>query len=193
MADTNSDHLLKRTLTYLGFKGDPDEVQLQMVEDAIREAKRYARPQFVYRFIELIKEEDGSYRADAPLCVSYSDLQKLFAKGDCDSLCILVSTLGSATDSKIARLAETDQSKMVLIDAASNALIEEETNAFQKRLGLKEGTFRFAPGYGDVPLSLQREIFDLMPEISKIGIKLDDSNLMHPMKSMTGLIGFRSR
>ena len=40
-------------------------------------------------------------------------------------------------------------------------------------------------------LSMQREIFDLMPEIGKIGIKLDESNFMHPMKSMTGIIGFK--
>ena len=191
MSDQNGDHLFKRTLAYLGFKGEPDEAQIKMVEDAIREAKRYARPQFVYRFIKLIKEEDGSFAADAPLDVSYGALQKMFTKGDSDVLCILVSTLGSATDARIARLGETDQSRMVLVDAASNALIEEETNAFQKRLGLKEETFRFAPGYGDVPLTMQKEIFDLMPEIKKIGIELDESNFMHPMKSMTGPIGFK--
>ena len=187
----NTDHLFKRTLAYLGYKGEPDDEQFHLVDEAIREAKRYARPQFVYRFIKLIKEEDGSFAADAPLCVSYGALQKMFTKGDSDNLCILVSTLGSATDARIARLGETDQARMVLVDAASNALIEEETNAFQKRLALKDETFRFAPGYGDVPLTMQKEIFDLMPEISKIGIKLDESNFMHPMKSMTGLIGFK--
>ena len=191
MPERDTDHLFKRTLAYLGFKGEPDEAQIKMVEDAIKEARRYARPQFVYRFIKLIKEEDGSYSADAPLCISYGALQKMFTKGQSDNLCILVSTLGSVTDLRIARLGETDQSRMVLVDAASNALIEEETNAFQKRLALKDETFRFAPGYGDVPLSMQREIFDLMPEIGKIGIKLDESNFMHPMKSMTGIIGFK--
>ena len=33
---------------------------------------------------------------------------------------------------------------------------------------------------------------DLIPEISKIGIDLDPCNMMHPFKSMTGLIGFKA-
>ena len=57
---------------------------------------------------------------------------------------------------------------------------------------LKSQTFRFAPGYGDVPLSLQKQIFDNIPETSRMGLTLDGGCLMHPFKSMTGIIGFVS-
>ena len=109
-----------------------------------------------------------------------------------DSLCILVSTLGPAIDKRIDALSKTDASRMLLLDAAANALIEDETNKFQERLGLKEETFRYGPGYGDVPLTLQKQIFDNIPEITKMGLTLDDGCLMHPFKSMTGIIGFVS-
>ena len=185
-------HLEKRTLIYLGFKGEADEGQLSMVRSAVAEAKRLSRPQFVYRFYELFKEEER-YFIDAPLDISYPSLQRLFAKHGSDSLCILVSTLGGAIDKRISSLAQSDPPRMVLLDAASNALIEEETDSFQKRLGLKDESFRFAPGYGDVPLSMQKDLFELIPEISRIGIELDDGFIMHPFKSMTGLIGFKGR
>ena len=81
---------------------------------------------------------------------------------------------------------------MVLFDAAANAYIEEVTNEYQKKLQLNNQTFRFAPGYGDVPLTLQKQIFDNIPEIAKMGLTLDDGCLMHPFKSMTGIIGFVS-
>ena len=80
---------------------------------------------------------------------------------------------------------------MVLLDACASSYVEEITDTYQAKLNLKDETFRYAPGYGDVPLTMQREIFDLMPEISKIGIELDETNFMHPFKSMTGLIGFK--
>lgn len=191
MSEIEITHLEKRTLAYLGLKGEPDAEQLEMVRSAIKDASRIARARFAYRYLDLNKDEEGHYYCDAPFDISYQSLQKMFAKGDSDSLCILVSTLGEAIDRKTSQLSERDPSKMLLLDAAANALIEEETNAFQAKLGLRDQTFRFAPGYGDVPLSMQREIFDLMPEIKNIGIILDDSNFMHPFKSMTGLIGFK--
>ncbi|MBR6484867.1 MAG: hypothetical protein IKT14_07575 [Clostridiales bacterium] len=184
--------LQTRVLKYLRYGNEPTEEQKALVCDAIKEAGRYARPQFVYRFFELSEGEDGVISCPE-LDLNYPSFQKLLTRFQSDSLCILVSTLGPAIDRRIDALSQKDPAKMVLLDAAANALIEDETNKFQERLGLKEETFRYGPGYGDVPLSMQRAIFDLMPEISKIGIVLDDSNLMHPMKSMTGLIGFKSR
>ncbi len=181
-----------RTLKYLRYSNKVTEEQQKLVSGAIAEAVRYARPQFVYRFLQLQKDDNGLITCPE-LELTYPSFQKLLTKFQSDSLCILVSTLGPAIDKRIDALSKTDASRMLLLDAAANALIEDETNKFQERLGLKEETFRYGPGYGDVPLSMQRVIFDLMPEISKIGIVLDDSNLMHPMKSMTGLIGFRSQ
>ena len=186
-------HLELRAIRYLGYKGEPSEEQVKLVREAMEDMKRLARPQFVARFLELKENDEGHLFVDAPLNISYSDLQKLFRNKNSNSLCILVSTLGPAIDKRTSLLASKDAAKMLLLDACANAYIEEVTNEYQKKLNLGEETFRFAPGYGDVPLSVQREIFDFMPEIGRIGITLDESNLMHPFKSMTGFIGFRSK
>lgn len=173
--------LEKRTLLYLNFRGEASEEQLTMVRKAIDEVKSVARPVFTVKY----------YKIDAcPIDLSFDSLQTMFEKGGSDSVAFLVSTLGVSVDRRIDRLKDSDPAKMVLFDAASNAYIEEVTNEYQKKLGLKSQTFRFAPGYGDVPLTLQRQIFDNIPEISKMGLTLDDGCLMHPFKSMTGIIGF---
>ena len=185
-------HLEKRAISYLNFKGEVTEEQLKLVQTGISEVKRYSRPQFVFRFLKLEENSEGHLEVDAPLNICYDSLQKLFRAKNSNSVCILVSTLGPAIDKRVSQLANIDSGKMILFDACSNAYIEEETNRFQERLNLGEETFRFAPGYGDVPLEVQREIFGLMPEIKKIGIELDECNLMHPFKSMTGFIGFKS-
>ena len=185
-------YLERRAISYLNYKGDVSDEQIILVRNAIDDMKRIARPQFVFRFLELKENQEGHLVVDAPINIGYSSLQKLFKEKNSDSLCILVSTLGSAIDKRIVQLADRDSGKMILLDACANAYIEEVTNNYQKRLSLGEETFRFAPGYGDVPLEVQREIFDFMPEISKIGIELDSSNLMHPFKSMTGFIGFKA-
>ena len=47
---------------------------------------------------------------------------------------------------------------------------------------------RFSPGYGDVPLSMQKEFFRLLP-CEKIGLSLMDTLIMAPEKSVTAFIG----
>lgn len=185
-------HLEKRAINYLNFKGEVTEEQLKLVQSGINEVKRFSCPQFAVRFLKLEENMDGHLFVDAPINIGYESLQKLFRAKNSNCLCILVSTLGPAIDKRISKLADIDSGKMILVDACANAYIEEETNRYQERLNLGDETFRFAPGYGDVPLELQRQIFDFMPEIAKIGIELDECNLMHPFKSMTGFIGFKA-
>ncbi|MCR5593472.1 MAG: hypothetical protein K6F79_06985 [Saccharofermentans sp.] len=175
--------LEKRTLSYLNFKNEPDEEQIGMVRKAIGEVKSIARPAFAFRYFPL---------DNCPIDINYSSLSELFRKNNSDSVAVLVSTLGPAVDNRIDKLKESDPSRMILIDAAANAYIEEVTNEYQQRLGLKGQSFRFAPGYGDVPLSVQQSIFENVPDVRRIGITLDDGYLMHPFKSMTGIIGFIS-
>lgn len=182
---------IKLALKYLGLKESPNEEQLLMVESAMEEIKKVSRPLFLHRFYPL--HFDGErYYVDVDLDLDYKSTYGLFSRKQSDSLCILVSTLGSAVDKRISRYKDTEPSRMVLLDACANSLIETVTDEYQAKLGLKDETFRYAPGYGDVPLTMQRQIFDLMPEISKIGIELDPCNMMHPFKSMTGLIGFKA-
>ena len=48
---------------------------------------------------------------------------------------------------------------------------------------------RFSPGYGDLSLELQRDIFRLLDCQRQIGVTLGDSLLMSPSKSVTAIIG----
>ena len=61
-----------------------------------------------------------------------------------------------------------------------------------KRRAAEEGLCprpRFSPGYGDVPLELQRDIFRVLDCPRKIGLTLNGSLLMTPSKSVTAVIG----
>ena len=175
--------LEKRTLLYLGFRGEPSEEQLTMVRTAIDSVKSVARPVFTVKYYRI---------DDCPIDLNFQSLTKIFTQGGSDSVAFLISTLGAPVDHRIDRLKDSDPAQMVLFDAAANAYIEEVTNQYQQKLQLNNQTFRFAPGYGDVPLTLQKQIFDNIPEITKMGLTLDDGCLMHPFKSMTGIIGFVS-
>ena len=48
---------------------------------------------------------------------------------------------------------------------------------------------RFSPGYGDLPLDVQRPLFAALDVPRKIGVSLTDSLLMAPSKSVSAIIG----
>ena len=58
----------------------------------------------------------------------------------------------------------------------------------QRKLGLHTRA-RFSPGYGDLKLSSQKDIFRVLDCSRKIGLSLNDSLLMSPSKSVTAIIG----
>ena len=52
---------------------------------------------------------------------------------------------------------------------------------------------RFSPGYGDLPLAIQQEIFRALDCQRLLGLTLTREMLMQPGKSVTGIIGLRRR
>ena len=75
--------------------------------------------------------------------------------------------------------------------------IESLCDCLQQQLSAhfaSEGLFlqrRFSPGYGDLPLAMQREIFQVLDCSRQLGLSLNDSLLMSPSKSVTALAGLK--
>ena len=73
------------------------------------------------------------------------------------------------------------------IEALCNAFSLEMKNEYAKSgRSLRP---RFSAGYGDLPLELQREIFNALGCERRIGLTLNDSLIMSPSKSVTAIIG----
>ena len=54
-------------------------------------------------------------------------------------------------------------------------------------------TERFSPGFGDLPLELQRQVTEALDCPRSLGITLGESLLMTPSKSVTAIIGMKAR
>lgn len=116
--------------------------------------------------------------------------------GGCDRFVLFCVTVGHAIDRQIARYAAVSPAKAAMLDAAGGALAEalcdKLTEALKKELAPATLEKRFSPGYGDLPLSAQSRIFDVL-ELSRIGVGLNDSMLLSPAKTVTAIMGIRSQ
>lgn len=113
----------------------------------------------------------------------------------CICVIIFAATIGIGMDRLINRYSRISPVKALCFQAIGAERIESLCNLFNKELKeekAKEGLLirpRFSPGYGDFPLSVQKEFFRLLECPRKIGLTLNDSLLMSPSKSVTAVIG----
>lgn len=109
---------------------------------------------------------------------------------DCKKAIVFGATVGIEIDRLIAKYGKLSPAKALMLQAIGTERIEALCDTFCKDLA-KELTIkpRFSPGYGDLPICVQRDIFSVLDCERKIGLTLNDNLLMLPTKSVTAFIG----
>lgn len=110
----------------------------------------------------------------------------------CGRVLLFSATVGTAFDRLIARYTRLFPSRAVMLQALGSERIESLCDMFCKDFERESGTIlkpRFSPGYGDLSLDVQKDIFSVLNCPKNIGIYLNDSLLMSPSKSVTAFAG----
>ena len=116
----------------------------------------------------------------------------------CSQAVVLAATVGLDIDRLISRYSRLEPSVAVCLDAIGAERIEALCDVFCDELSteLTRNGYslrpRFSPGYGDLPLELQRDIFKALDCPKVIGLALSESLLMTPSKSVTAIIGIKN-
>lgn len=108
----------------------------------------------------------------------------------CSGAYVVAFTLGIEADRLIHKLGITSGADAFIADAVSSALAEAGMEYVCASLtgNLAE---RFSVGYGDFVLSNQRKILEYLSADKLLGIKLSESCIMTPRKSVTAIIGVK--
>ena len=113
----------------------------------------------------------------------------------CSRIVLFAATVGLGIDRMILRYGKSEPSLALAISAVGTERAEALCDSLCRHLRLDYAargmslTPRYSPGYGDVPLSLQRDIFAALGCERRIGLTLNDSRVMSPSKSVTAIIG----
>ena len=113
----------------------------------------------------------------------------------CDRVILFAATIGLEIDRAIRKYSRISPAKALFFQAIGAERIEALCDAFcaeQEARWKAEGKGirpRFSPGYGDLPLEVQRDFFRVLNCSAKIGVSLNESLLMSPSKSVTAIMG----
>ena len=123
--------------------------------------------------------------------VTSADLAKTLQ--NCDGIILFAATVGIEIDRLIFKYGKISPLKALVFQAIGAERIEWLCNQFCKDLAKDENvTPRFSPGYGDLPLEVQKDIFSALNCEKNIGLTLNDSMLMSPTKSVTAFVGIKN-
>lgn len=103
---------------------------------------------------------------------------------------LFAATVGVGIDRLIGKYSRISPSRALLFQALGSERVEALCDAFCKSFE-KPLCSRFSPGYGDLTLDCQREIFSLLNCPKNIGLTLNSSMLMSPTKSVTAFAGIK--
>ncbi len=104
---------------------------------------------------------------------------------------LLAATVGAGIDRLLLKYSRTSPAAALLLEGIGAERVEALLAALDGQLAKEHGriTRRFSPGYGDLPLSLQGELFSLLDCERRLGLTLGASLLMTPKKSVTAILG----
>lgn len=183
----------------LRSQGIPEGAAVQerimtLAEDSVRMFASLARPACIVgdvtasAFGDIFRGE-GCNDEDAPLGTIYPRA---------DRLVLFALTMGEEVSRTIAERFDADDFALAtMLDTAASLAVERTIGLLEQRIAAEQGedpeapgrnrTLNYSPGYCGWHITAQRNLFRyLRPE--QLGITLNDSCLMTPLKSATGIL-----
>ena len=182
------DYLINRdeALRYLHWQKALPEANEALFNQAEQLFLAAANPRYFYKIYP--KEE-------LKTLLSGEDIKKHLAQSQ--QVVLLAATLGSEVDSLIRRTQVADMALSVIIDALASAAIEEVCDLvcdeLEEKLAPLVLTSRFSPGYGDWHLEKQDEFLRILGAGKAIGLCVNSSLMLTPIKSVTAAIGLQPK
>lgn len=176
---------------YMGVAGEPDENVISLIERADRLVRERVNPRYIYRETTAEVTQDGIWLASEELLLTGENIKRHLS--GCTRVILLAATLSAEADKLIRTAAVTDVAVSLAIDCVCSAAVEQlcdkaEEEIFSTVLAPFR-TWRFSPGYGDLPLSVQGDFLRAVDAQRRIGLTVSDSDILIPSKSVTAVIG----
>lgn len=181
-------------LRYLGYRNQNlDKVTNDLIEESMEEMRNLIKKKHIHRSFNIVKGEKELYLKDTNLTLIGKDIKKHLDKSE---TCILMAvTLGNEVDSKIRYYEKISMTKALILDACATTAIEEISDEICEELeetANKENktlTSRYSPGYGDLPIDIQKDFLSVLGAQKAIGLTATAHSILIPRKSVTAIVG----
>ncbi len=186
---------MREALRYLGVTGEPDPALLARLSAMADKLTRTVEPRWAWRVFHVKHTFDSVELERAGLVLPGGMAKTMLA--DCAQAVLLACTLGAGFEAMLRGEQARGMAGAALLDACGSAWVEAGCGGAEEEISARfpglYRTDRFSPGYGDLPLDLQRDICALLDAPRRLGVQVTDSLLMNPSKTVTAVIGLSEK
>jgi hypothetical protein len=188
--------VLKR-LGYPTASVDLQEPVRSIFEHALREAAELMRSRAAYRVLRIESNDGNAVRFQGmEFSIDSRQVAKLLTHAKV-AVCF-AATVGPALDEAVSgRMRNGDMLMATILDAIGSETADAAADELhwkilsrQAEAGANSVTARFSPGYGDWPLTVQKDLIGICGG-SLIGITVTPSSLMITRKSISAVFGIQ--
>ncbi|MBF0224371.1 MAG: hypothetical protein HQK76_02855 [Desulfobacterales bacterium] len=185
----------KKLILRLGVKNDfqISSANKRRIEKLSIRFKELITPKLYFRIAPIMSINRNIVEIDSAIKFKSIKIAKTLLF--CNKIVGFIATIGSAIDDEISNLAATKQSAdAFILDIISSLSIENMVETFWHQMNSiyknqeQAISIRFSPGYCDWPIEEQANLFRFF-DIEKPFVKLNNSFLMSPQKSISGVFG----
>ena len=182
---------IDEALRYMGRRGHDVSALMPTVEECAEELLNAVKPAYIYKYFNMTTAEGGIELNGTNLLLTGKDIvSHLEGCGGCVLLC---ATASAGADKLIRQYEAYDMTRAFITDCLASSAVESICNEvgeeIQQKLAGRFTTWRFSPGYGDLPLSTSRDIITILDAQKRIGLNYTESDMLVPSKSVTAVIG----
>lgn len=186
----NKDEVLR----YLGYKNQNlDKITNDLIEESMDEMRNLIKPRYIYKFFNIMRKEEKIYLNSSNFNLVGKDIENHLDKSE---ICALMAvTLGNDVDAKLRYYEKINMTKALILDACATAAIEEICDKICEELENilnvenKTLTSRYSPGYGDLPINIQKRFLSMLDAEKAIGLTASSHSILIPRKSVTAIVG----
>ena len=186
---------LPQAYRYMGMHTEPDERMQQLAIVCEKRLLSLVSPRYIHLVCPIRQTEDGILCEGTTLLLTGKDIAAHL--DGCDRAVILCATLSAGAEAAIRQAGASDVLAGMMTDAMASALTEQLCDAAEQEIlaGLPEvhPTWRFSPGYGDLPLTVQGDLLRTVNAEKRLGVTLSESGMLIPSKTVTAIIGLSSQ
>lgn len=180
----------------LGFEGEIPEPFPALIQRVLAESYKYCQINAGYKIVDSVKIDSQKKQITINnQCVFNPGNIVLTQLKQSKKIAIFTGTAGDLISKHAASVSANGEFLLgYLYDIMGSVVVEKAIDKMQRELGklLKSENLaisdRFSPGYCDWSVSEQQQLFSLLPP-GFCGVSISESSLMHPIKSVSGIIG----
>lgn len=177
-------------LRYAYAKDIPND---RLIFSSAKEMGDVLSPDVLYTFLPVNIEGETvvfpGYKAESKSLAKHLD--------GCTGAVVFFATIGHTADRIIKKYSVVSPTKSLISSAVGSERVERVCDIFCEELEKEnpclEFSSRFSPGYGDLNISMQKYIFDLLGAGKKCAAVLGENYFILPTKTVTAIVGYREK